>query len=197
MNIADRFSGLGAREQRLVNAALLIVAVLVVIVLPIGLSALVHAKRGDNLALREAGDSIVDSREQIDKVKLERAATLARYASPAPPLAAFLAGLASEAGVEIPESQDRQAVPHGKKYTERSTKLALHKVGMLKLAKFMEHIEQVGRPITISSLNIRKRGPDPDTYDVEMVVSAFDRSSAPDKPKKPAEAASATEEAKP
>ena len=74
---------------------------------------------------------------------------------------------------------------------ERSTKIALHKVGMLKLAKFMERIEQAGNPITISSLDIRKRGMEPDNYDVEMVVSAFDRSNAVDAPKKPAAAASA------
>ena len=193
MNIADRFSRLDSREQRLLNGALLVLGVVIVVLVPIALTALVHSKKSDNQALRDAADSIADSREQIEKAKLEKAATLARYAKPAPPLAAFLAGLASETGVEIPESQDRQAIPHGKKYTERSTKLALHKVGLLKLVKFMERIEQSGNPITISLLNIRKRGPEPDNYDVEMAVSAFDRSNVVDKPK-PAAAASAEEE---
>jgi len=63
-------------------------------------------------------------------------------------------------------------------------------VGMLKLAKFMERIEQSGNPITISSLNIRKRGSEPDNYDVDMMVSAFDRSASADTQKKPAAAAS-------
>ena len=197
MNIADRFARLNAREQRLLNAVLLVVGVLFVVLLPIALTVLVHSKRVENEALRSAQDSISDSRDEIEKVKLEKAGTLARYAKPAPPLAAFLAGLATEAGVEIPESQDRQAVPHGKKYTERSTKIALHKVGMLKLSKFMERIEQSGNPITISSLNIRKRGSEPDNYDVEMMVSAFDRSAAPDAPKKAPASAAASAEALP
>ena len=195
MNIADRFSRLDAREQRLLNGALLVIGVLFVLVLPIALTAIVHTRRADNQALRDAGDSITDSRDQIDKSKQEKAATMARYAKPAPPLAAFLAGLASESGVEIPESQDRQAVPHGKKYTERLTKIALHKVGMLKLVKFMERIEQSGSPIVISALNIRKR--EADSYDVEMQVSAFDRSTAVEKPVKKAADAAAPEEAKP
>jgi general secretion pathway protein M len=197
VNIADRFARLNAREQRILNAFLLGVGVLLVVVLPTFLSVLVHGKRSENEALRDAASSIADSREAIDKLKLEKAATMARYANPAPPLAAFLAGLATDAGVEIPESQDRQAVPHGKKYTERSTKIALHKVGMLKLSKFLEHIEQSGNPITITSLNIRKRGSEPDNYDVEMMVSAFDRSSAADAPKKPAAAAAASAEGVP
>ena len=87
-------------------------------------------------------------------------------------------------------------MPHGKRYMERSTKVSLHKVGMLKLAKFMERIEQSGNPITISALNIRKRGPEPDMYDVDMTVSAFDRAAAAaEKPKKTA--APAASETKP
>jgi len=187
VNISDRFARLGSREQRLLNIALLAVGVLMLVVLPIGLSLLVHARSSENQALRDAADNIADSRDQIDKAKLEKAVTVERYARPAPPLAAFLAGLASEVGIEIPESQDRQGVPHGKRYMERSTKMSLHKVGMLKFAKFMERIEQSGNPITISALNIRKRGPDPDMYDVEMTISAFDRTAAPEKPKKAAE----------
>jgi hypothetical protein len=187
VNISDRFARLGSRDQRLLNVALLVVGVLVVVVLPIALTVLVHSRSNENRALADAADSISDSHEQIEKIKAEKAITMERYSKPAPPLAAFLAGLASEVGIEIPESQDRQAVPHGKRYTERSTKMSLHKVGMLKLSKFMERIEQSGNPITISVLNIRKRGPDPDMYDVDMTVSAFDRVAAPSTPKKPAE----------
>ena len=196
MTLADRIARLDAREQRILSGALIALGVLIVFMLPIGLTALEHSRRAENQALRDAADNLEDNRDQIERAKLEKAATLQRYAKPAPPLAAFLAGLATEAGVEIPESQDRQAVPHGKRYTERSTKIALHKVGMLKLSKFMERIEQTDNPVSISSLNIRKRGPDPDSYDVEMVVSAFDRSTAPDKPvaKKPD---TDTDEAKP
>jgi len=189
VNISDRFARLDTRGQRLLNVVLLAFGLLVVVILPIVLIVIVHTKSSENQALRDAADNIADSREQIEKVKLEKAATIERYAKPAPPLAAYLSGLASEVGIEIPESQDRQSVPHGKRYAERSTKMSLHKVGMLKLAKFMERIEQSGSPILISSLNIRKRGPDPDMYDVEMQVSAFDRIASPDKPKKAAQPA--------
>jgi general secretion pathway protein M len=194
VTLSDRIARLDPREQRLLSGGLIALALGLVLLLPIALTAIEHTKRGENQALRDAADSINDNSDQIQRAKLARAATQQRYEKPAPPLAAFLSGLASDAGVEIPESQDRQAVPHGKRYTERSTKIALHKIGMLKLSKFMERIEQTDNPVSISSLNIRKRGPDPDSYDVEMVVSAFDRSSAPDTPElKPA----AADEAKP
>ena len=186
MNIADRIARLDPREQRLLNGGLLVLAVVIVLLVPITLTAIVHSRRTDNQALRDAAISIGDNVDEIQRAQVEKAATVERYSKPAPPLAPFLAGLASDGGIEIPESQDRQAIPHGKKYMERSTRFSLHKVGMLKLSKFLEKIEQSGNPITISSLNLTKRGPDPDQYDAEIVVSAFDRSAVPDKPKKPA-----------
>jgi general secretion pathway protein M len=103
-----------------------------------------------------------------------------------------LSKIAGEAQVEIPESQDRQAVPHGKRYTERSTKITLRKVGMLKLIHLMEGIEKSGFPVTLSSLNIRKRASEPDSFDVDMVVSAFDR-KAPEPKKSDAKPADSAE----
>ncbi len=101
---------------------------------------------------------------------------LARYARPAPPLAGFLEQLASVHSIEIPESQDRPPVPHGsKRYEERSTKIELQKVGMKNLSLFLEGIETSGFPIRVSGLNIRKRATEPDSWDVSLVVSAFDR----------------------
>ncbi|HEY4158717.1 MAG TPA: hypothetical protein VGM29_11495, partial [Polyangiaceae bacterium] len=165
MNIADRLARLDPREQRILNFVGIGLAVIVLFLVPIALTAVEHGKRNENQALKDAADMLADNREQLERAKAERATTLQRYAKPAPPLATLLAGFATQAGVEIPESQDRQAVPHGKKYSERSTKIALHKVGMFKLLKFLELIEQTDSPINISSLDIHKRGPDPDSYD--------------------------------
>jgi general secretion pathway protein M len=193
VSLSDRLARLGVRERRLLGILVGILGLFLVLLLPIGLTALVHSRRSENEAVRKALADIDDSRDQIERGKAERAATLERYARPAPPLAAFLAGLATTSGVEIPESQDRQAVPHGKKYSERTTKIALHRLGMLKLAKFMESIEQSGHPVVISQLDIRKRGSEPDSYDVDMVVSAFDRKASDEKPVKPAGSAESTE----
>ena len=54
---------------------------------------------------------------------------------------------------------------------------------MLKLIKLMEKIETSNMPVALASLNIHKRASEPDSFDVDMVVSAFDR-KAPE-PKKP------------
>lgn len=183
MNIRDRLAQLDDRERKLLGVFLAFLGVGVLLALPLTIAALVHSKSSDNDALREAIETIQDNRDSIEKAKAAKNSVVERYALQAPPLAAFLAGLALETGVEIPESQDRQSIPHGKRYSERLTKIVLRKVGMLKLAKFMERIEQSGHPISISQLNIRKRGSEPDSFDVEMVVSAYDRKAPEPKAK--------------
>ena len=182
MSIAERLSRLEPRERRLLGILSGVLGAIAFLAVPIAIAASVHSQASANEALREAISNIDDARERVEKAQATRDAVTARYAIPAPPLAAFLSKIAGDAQVEIPESQDRQAVPHGKRYDERSTKIVLRKVGMLKLVHLMEGLEKSGHPVSLSSLNIRKRAVEPDSYDVDMVVSAFDR-KAPE-PKK-------------
>ena len=182
MRLSERLSRLEPRERRLLGIMGAVFGFMVFLAIPIGIAATVHSQASANDALREAIASIEDAREAVERAKAQRDAVTQRYASPAPPLASFLSKVAGEAQLDIPESQDRQAVPHGKRYSERSTKITLRKVGMLKLVRLMEKIETSGHPVSISSLDIRKRASEPDSFDVDMVVSAFDR-KAPE-PKK-------------
>ncbi|HEY8947234.1 MAG TPA: hypothetical protein VIM73_23480 [Polyangiaceae bacterium] len=175
MSLAERIERLEERERRLLALMAVVAFVVLVLLVPLGVTALLHTSRGDNDALRTVITDITDSRDVIERGRVVRQFLEQRYSRPAPPLASFLAGLASETGVEIPETQDRQPVPHGKRYEEKSSKITLRRVGMLKLARFLERIEQSGHPVSITQLTIRKRGIEPDSYDVDMVVSAFER----------------------
>jgi general secretion pathway protein M len=50
---------------------------------------------------------------------------------------------------------------------------------MLAISKFLESIEQSGYPIMVSQIDLRKRAGEPDTYDIEVTISAFDKVEAP------------------
>lgn len=175
MSLADRIDRLDARERQLLGAVVPVFIIVALLLAWAGVRALVGSRRSENEELRKAVAAIQENRELVRKHNEEREVVLARYAQPAPPLAGFLDKLAKDSSLEIPESQDRAPVPHGKKFEERSTKIVLRKVGLLNLSKFMERIEQSGHPVNISRLNIRKRGTEQDSYDVEMIVSAFVR----------------------
>ena len=176
-NVRDRLERLEDRERRLLGILVLVVVGLVVVLMPLGVAALLSAKQSENEELRSIIEEIQQSREALRKRAAERDRVTLRYSRPAPPLAGLLDGLAKQSAIEIPESQDRAVIPHGKRFEEKSTKIVLRRVGMLNLVKFMEQVEQTGHPVSLSTLNIRKRGTELDSFDVEMVVSAFERTT--------------------
>jgi general secretion pathway protein M len=185
MSLRERIDRLEERERRLLGILSVVVAAIVVLLMPLAVTAALHGSRVETETLPAVMAQITADRPLIEHSRALHKALEDRYSRPAPPLTSFLAQLAQEVEVEIPETQDRQPVPHGKRYEEKSTKITLRKVGMLKVAKLMERIETAGHPLSISQLTIRKRGLEPDSYDVDMVVSAFERKPDKATPAKP------------
>jgi general secretion pathway protein M len=179
VNLGKVFERFDARERRLLRflSGFMMVAFFVLVI--VGSKAVLASSKEQDEALRNAISEITSSQASLAKAEQRRQTIAQRYARAAPPLAAFLDGLAKESGVEIPESQDRPVVPHGKRYEERAIRLQLRRVALGNLARFLEKIEQAGHPIVLSKLNIRKRLTEPDSYDVELIVSAYDRKELP------------------
>lgn len=188
--IEQRIEQMEPREQRLVLIFGAILGVMVILLLPILLSAMAASRRSDNDAIREVMADITHARPKLEQADADRQKVLARYAKPAPQLAGFLEQLAQAHGMEIPESQDEPVAKRGKKYEERSTKFVLQKVGMKNLALFLEAIETSGYPVRVAALDLRRRATEPDSYDVSIAVSAFDRKE-PAKKTPPADSAAA------
>lgn len=182
--------GLNPREQRMASVAVLVVAVMVFLSVPIGLQTLVSSRRSENEELRSALTAVNNARGQIRDRQDRKSSLAQRYGKKAPQLAGFLEQSASAQKLQVTDSVDRPDVPHGKKYVERNTVIHLKKSGMASIAKFLEAIEKSGYPVAVSRLNVRKRAGEPDSYDVEVGVSAYDRiepasAAAPAPEKKP------------
>jgi hypothetical protein len=183
MTIQDRIAALEPREKRLVGVLVVIFVGMIMLSIPLGVSALLSDETETHARLTEAIERLETEGDSIRERQEARDALLARYESPAPALAGFLSKAASASNLAIPESKPEQPIGHGKKYEERPTAISFRKVGLLSLVKFMERVSGGNEPIGITKLNVRKRGVDPDSYDVQMTVSAYHRlqSKTPDK----------------
>lgn len=187
MTLRERFEKLEPRERRLLLILGSILGIALFLIGPIAVVSLVSSKRTENEELRGLVDSIYAARATIGERKAKHDALVARYSKPAPQLAGFIEEAAKANNLGAAESQDRPEAPHGKRYSERMTVVKMHKIGMMNLAKTLEKIEQSGYPVAVTRLNIKPRSGEPDSYEVELGVSAFDR-----KPDAPASAATAT-----
>jgi general secretion pathway protein M len=179
MNLAQHLERLDPRERRLLQIFLLFVAILVAVAVPIGTEAMLKTKREESEGYRTVIADLIASQPALVKAEQKRQLIAQRYARPAPPLATFIDSLAKELTLDVPESQDRPTTPHGKRYEERAIRVQLRKVGLANLSKFLEKIETSGYPVVVSKLNIHKRISEPDSYDVELIVSAYDRKELP------------------
>ncbi|MFC1642937.1 hypothetical protein ACFL5O_09695 [Myxococcota bacterium] len=175
MNLQQHIDQLQPRERQLLAILVGLFAAFLLLLVPVGLHTMLASKRSHNKTLQDTIAAIQAGREKARTREEDRNAILQRYAKSAPPLAELLEKLANQNKVEIPETRPQATIPHGSDYEEKPTKITLRRVGMYALAKFMEGLAQSGYPVTLSRLNIRKRGVEPDSFDVEMVVSAFDR----------------------
>jgi general secretion pathway protein M len=179
MTLQERLDKLEPRERRLLTILGGLMGAVLVLILPIALMQMVSSRRSENQEIRDLMQLIHEAEGRMAERKAQKDALLARYAKPAPQLASFLEEAAKKQGLTAAESQDRPDVPHGKRYTERVTVLKMHRIGMLPLAKMLEQIETSGHPMAVTRLNIKPRAGEPDSYEVEVGVSAFDRKADP------------------
>jgi general secretion pathway protein M len=183
------FDKLAPRERRLMGLLVVALSMFMLFLIPLGVSLALGSRRDANRSLRDSIHAVKNAREDVQKRQAKRDAIVARYSNRAPALAGVMEKAARDNKLDLLETADRPDVPHGKRYNERTTVGRLRKTTMLQLAKMLEQIEQLHMPISISRLNIRRRGGEHDSYDVELGVSAFDRSE-PVKDATPAPASS-------
>jgi len=174
--LREWFDKLAPRERRMMGVLGAAGVLFLLFLIPIGVSLALGSRREDNQSLRETIHAVKNAREDVQKRQAKRDAIIARYVNRAPALAGVMEKAARDNKLDLLETADRPEVPHGKRYNERTTVGRLRKTTMLQLAKMLEQIEQLHMPVYVSRLNIRRRGGERDSYDVELGVSAFDRS---------------------
>jgi general secretion pathway protein M len=176
--VAGSVLQMNARERRLLGILAFVGALVLLLAVPFGLEAIVRSARSDDDDLRQALSDVQEARGRVRERQVRKDAIAARYARKAPALAGFLEQTARQQKLEVTDSTPLPDVPHGKRYVEHGTDIHLKKTGMLSLSRFLEALEKSGYPVAVTRLNIRKRSGEPDSYDVEVGVSAYDRTEA-------------------
>ncbi len=170
---------LNRREQR--NAIIVSATIggLLFLSVPASLVWYTSKLRDETTELRDALDKVQSSRGLIIERKQKREAIAARYKDKAPALDSFLEEHAREQKLELSDAVGRPEVAIGKRYVERMTVVHLKKAGMGPIARWIESIVTSGKPVIVSRLNLRRRTGEPDAYDLEVGVAAYDRSEQP------------------
>jgi hypothetical protein len=93
----------------------------------------------------------------------------------APALQGYLEKIALEAGISIPQSDERAPVPRGKRHVERAVDIKLRDVTLEQVARFLHKVETGSYLVVTSQLGLRPRYGNRERMDAEITVSTFDR----------------------
>jgi general secretion pathway protein M len=185
MNLRAQIENMSPREQRLLVILGSVFGALLFLGIPIYIYSELSAARDHNEEVRGLLERMNKASELLAVRRKEREAVELRFAKPAPPLASFIESAARQNGLDVPESTDRPDVSH-KGYTEHITVVKMRKVGLKPLVEMLEKIERSGHPVAITQLSIKARASDPDSYDVQLGVSSYDKDKpAPSEDKAP------------
>lgn len=163
-----------------------VVGIVTLVALPISLEVWSWVSASHNARLAEALGEVQAARADLAQRKQRSQGIAARYAKKAPVLGGLLEQEAKKSSISLTDSVDRPEVATGKMYVERQTVVHMKKTALVPVLLLLEGVEQSGFPLSIQRLNMRKRGGEPDAYDVELGVSAYDRNAAAATPPKPA-----------
>jgi general secretion pathway protein M len=175
--LRDWFERLSQRERTMVSALgvtfVLMVTLIVGFLITDGLSSLGER----NADMRQALRDIETQRDAYLKLKAKSSQLETRLGHTPIQLGGYLEQAAKEAGVEIPESNERPPVAAGKNWTERSVDLSLKRVRIDALANFLKRVETGPNLVVVTALLVRTRDDKHQELDVEMTVSTYERGS--------------------
>jgi len=170
-------AGLSERERRLVTAAGLVFAVLIILLFWF----LGTSKIG---ALREENDQygellrLIDTKKQAYMDKVQKSKAIQKTSKPIP-LRTLVNKISKELTVTVPDVKELPDQRPGGSWVERSVEISLREIGLVDLTRFMETVEGNRRkfPIAISKLEVRSRKRTPDTYNVKMTIATYEQSA--------------------
>lgn len=180
----DKWERLSQRERALVGAMGVTFVVMVTLIVGFLISDGLATLEERNGAMRQALRDLDTQRESYLKMKAKSSLLETRLGQTPVQLSSYLEQAAKEAGIEIPESNERPPAPAGKRFVERAVDLRLAAVTLDQLTKFMHAVETGRNLVVVSGLKVRTRDDKHQQLDVEMSVSTYERDTGKSAPKK-------------
>lgn len=175
--LRDRWERLSQRERAMVGVLGISFCVTLSLIVGFVVSEGLAELDERNTAMRQALRDLDTHRDAYLRAKAKASQIEARVGRTPVQLQGFLEQAAKEAGVEIPESNERPSQPVAGRWVERAVDLRLRKVSLESLAMFMNKVETGSGLVVVTALNVRARDDKHKEFDVEMSISTYERAA--------------------
>jgi len=175
-NLKNYYSRLSDREQMIVLVSsfgggvfLLVLIYLILLASNASLSSSIENSHKNMQNIADLGAKHVALSRKIDDINLMISQTPADFR-----LATELEGLAAQNQIKIESIKDRPNKPH-EFYSESQAAVSLEQVQIRQLIDFLYAIENSGKSMRISTLQIKPNFKDPKLLNVNFIVSTFQK----------------------
>lgn len=173
--LRDKWERLSQRERTMVAAMGITFVIMVTLIVGFLITDGLSSMEEHNAEMRQALRDLDTQRDNYLRNKAKTAQMETRLGAQPVQLQSYLEAAAKDAGIEIPESDERPAAPAGKKYIERTLHLRLKAVTLEQLTKFMKAVETGKSLVIVTELELHTRDDKHEQLDVDMAVSTFER----------------------
>jgi hypothetical protein len=129
-----------------------------------------------NAKTRAALKLLEENREDLIAARSKAGAEMSVFDAEVPPLATYLEGIATELGIQIPESTEKPGVPKGK-FSERLVEVKLKNITLAELAEFLRRVETNSPAVVTQRVLVMKSAfGTPEKLDsADLTIAAYER----------------------
>ena len=130
-----------------------------------------------NQKTRDALKLLDENREDLIAARSKAGAEMSVFDAAAPPLATYCEEIATELGIQIPESNEKQGAPKGK-FAEKLIEVKLKNITLPELAEFLRRVETKSPAVVTQRVMVMKSAfGQPERLDsADLTIAAYERS---------------------
>jgi hypothetical protein len=175
-SVRNAIAGLSARERKMAAGMVAAMVVLTVALVAFFVRSAISDIEEENALRAETLRLVAVVGPKFQERQAEQASEMLGQDKP-PPLQTLVDGIVKKIAMPNPDTKELPDQNHDDAWEEHGVEVSWREVTLLQLTRFMEEVEGNKRrfPVAITRLEMRKRSPGQDAFDVTMAISTYEK----------------------
>jgi hypothetical protein len=179
LSVRNMIAGMSARERKMAAGMVAAMALVAVFLAAFFVQTAIGDIEEENEIRAETLRYVALMGPKFEEAQADQL-DVARGQEKPPPLRTLVDGVVKKIGMPDPDTKELPDQSRGDAWTEHGVEVAWREVSLEQMTKFMEEVEGNRRrfPIAVTRLEVRKRRPGEDAFDVTMAISTYEKLEA-------------------
>lgn len=179
LSLRNMIAGMSARERKMAAGMVAAMALVAVFLAAFFVQTAIGDIEEENELRNETLRYVALMGPKFEETQADQR-DVARGQEKPPPLRTLVDGIVKKIGMPDPDTKELPDQARADTWTEHGVEVAWREVSLQQMTKFMEEVEGNRRrfAIAVTRLEVRKRRPGEDAFDVTMAISTYEKLEA-------------------